>query len=295
MTDPAGELDGPNGEMTAMATSDFFGKGGTAKGLLIPFIKVDLLKKIEFSNTKLLFGDQEYGTYEYDSTAYDFVLTDPNDPANGYKFMWTFIDTTNGGSEEHTADFLFDSIEYYAGDSYQETPTNLYAALDVDGEALMYLKLEAEYSSFSDESYVPTMMDLRFEITDEEAVELGFTAHIVSDTTLELDSLRLREEDILNDTWMEYTAKSTGEDKGTFTMENQEGWFLTIETDPPVQVDEYYSSTDFIGEITKNSTHAADLDGTIWSPEDALHVSVMYITYADGTVDTMYLNEGSTK
>lgn len=292
MADPAGELDGPNGQMTAMATNDFFAKGGTTKGILLPFVKVDLLRRVSFSNTKLLFGDQPYGTYEYDAGVYDFVLTDANNPANGYKFMWTFTDTTVSPNEDHTADFLFDSLEYYSGDSYEETPTNMYAALEVDGDALMYLKLEANYTTLSDESFVPTMMDLRFEITDEEAVELGFTGHEVGDTTVLVDSLRLKEEDILNDTWMEYTAKQTGAETGTFTMENQEGWFLTIDTEAPVEVDNTYTSTGFTGEISKGGTHAADLEGTIWSPEDyTTHRSVMYITYADGTVDTMYFND----
>ncbi|MDI6699824.1 MAG: hypothetical protein QME48_01120 [bacterium] len=290
INDPTSQYNGENTTMTMAATQDFFNKGGTSKGtLLFPSLSFRNLFKPEVKTPKLLF-DFNYGTYEYDSTAYDFILTDDSSPANGYLFKWVFVDSLG---TDYNMELLFDSLQYYSGDPYQSTPTKLYVALKANSSNLMWLKINAIYTTISGydyDEYQPTSLQTHFEVSNEVAFELDYVGHESGDTIVIIDSLRAKVEDILNDDWNEYTVRMNSDTTVDFTMENKEGWFMAINAQQPVQVDSTYSKLDFTGELKYKDVHAADLSGYIWEPEDVNHLSIMVATFPDGSSDTLILN-----
>lgn len=291
ITDPTSEVEGENGTLAMGATSDFFNKGGTSKGgFSLNFLDMSNFLRPTVKSPQLLLGD-EYGTFVYDSTNYDFILTDPNTPANGYAFQWIYTDTTVVPAENHAIELLFDSITYYAGDADESTPTRLYIAMKADTAALMFLNMHATFTTLSDEGgewYSPTAVETHLEITDETALELDYVGHEDGDTTIIIDSLRTKIEDFINDEWVEYTVKMNDDETTDFTMENNEGWFMAINAEEPNEIDTIFTSIDFTGEVQKDGTHAADLTGIMTTPyETFLYRLLMYVTYPDATIDTV--------
>ena len=292
VNDPTSVVEGENGTLAMGAANDFFTKGGTSKGgFTLNFLDMSNFLRPTVKSPLLLFGDQEYGTYVYDSTYYDFVLTDPSTPANGYAFQWNYTDTTVVPFEDHTIELLFDSLLYYAADEYQETPTRLHIAMKADDATLMFLNMHATYTTLSDEYgdwFSPITLETHLEVTDESYVEVDYVGHNDGDTTVIIDSLRMKMEDLINDEWVEYTVKMNNDETTDLTMENNEGWFMAINAEEPVEIDTTYTRIDFTGEVQKDGTHAADLLGVIWEPSDYFtHKSLMYVTYTDGTADTV--------
>lgn len=290
VNNPTAQYNGENTTLTMAATQDFFNKGGTSKGtILFPSISFNRLFNPTVKAPQLLFNFN-YGTYEYDSTVYDFVLTDSANPANGYLFKWIFIDTT---MTSHNMSLLFDSLLYYSGDPNQSTPTRLYISFSGDNKNLMWLKMNAQYTTISGgdyDEYLPISLQTHLEITNEVALELDYVGHESGDTTVLVDSLRAKIEDILKDEWVEYTAKMNPDSTVKFTEETKQGWFLTLTAQQPKIVDQYYQKTDFTGELLYKDVHAADLAGYTYSPEDATHMSIMIATFPDGSADTILLN-----
>lgn len=302
VNDPTSVVEGENGTLAMGAATDFFSKGGTSKGgLSFNFVDLSNFLRPEVK-TPMLLLDTAYGTYVFDTIYdtvwgyeyYDFVLTNPNDPANGYAFQWFYTDTTVSPAEDYTMEFLFDSITYYTGDPNEETPTRLYVALNANDSPLMFLNMHSTFTTLSDEYgewYSPVALELHLEVTDESAVEVAYTGHEDGDTTIIIDSLRLKMEDIINEEWVEYTAKMNEDETTELTMETNEGWLMSIDADAPVESvenDYTYVRIDYTGEIQKDGTHAADLAGVMWEPADYFtHQSVMYVTYTDGSIDTL--------
>ncbi len=290
VNNPTAQYDGENTTLTTAASQDFFNKGGTSKGtILFPSISFNrifnpIVKAPQF------FFNFGYGTYEYDASAYDFVLTDPDNPANGYLFKWIFIDSTN---TSHNMSLLFDSLIYYSGDPNQSTPTKLYISLSGDNKDLMWLKINAQYTTISHwnyNEYTPISLQAHLEITNEVALELDYVGHESGDTTVLVDSLRTRIDDIINDDWVEYTVKMNSDSTLKFTEETKKGWFLTLTTQETEIVDQHYEKTDFTGELLYKKVHAADISGYTYNPEDATHISIMIATFPDGSADTILLN-----
>ncbi|MGE3063655.1 MAG: hypothetical protein AB7T10_08490 [bacterium] len=300
VNDPTSVIEGENGTLAMGATQDFFSKGGTSKGgISLNFLDLSNFLRPTVKTPQLLL-DTAYGTYTFDTiedpyyTYYDFVLTNPNDPANGYLFKWNYTDTTTIPSEDYLIGLRIDSLLYYAGDEYEETPTRMYIAMEANGSPLMFLNMHATYTTLSDEYgdwFSPITLETHLEVTDESAVEVDYVGHNDGDTIVIIDSLRAKMEDKINDEWVEYTVKMNDDETTDFTMENNEGWFMAINAEDPTEIDSTYTRVDFTGEVQKDGTHAADLLGVIWQPTDYYtHLSVMYVTYPDGTADTVDLN-----
>ncbi|MEO0281245.1 MAG: hypothetical protein ABIN05_02720 [candidate division WOR-3 bacterium] len=297
INDPTSQYNGENTTLSMAAANDFFNKGGTSKGtFLFPSISFRNPFRPDVKGIQLLF-DTVYGTYQYDTLIdpwgyeyYDFVLVDNSYPANGYLFKWIFIDSLG---TSYNMGFLFDSLQYYSGDPYEQTPTKMYVELSANNSRLMWMRMNAQYTTISGydyDEYQPTDLQTHFEITNEVAFELDYVGHESGDTTVIIDSLRAKIEDFVNDDWNEYTVKMNSDETTDFTMENKEGWFLVINAEKPVEVDSVYTKTDYTGELKFKGTHAADLEGYFWNPEDVNHLSIMIATYPDGSTDTIILN-----
>ena len=296
------DIEGENTELAMAAATDFFSKGGTAADYLIPFnlMNGDM-------DTKLLL-DTVYGTYEYDSTSYNFILTDDSYPTDGYLFIWSFIDTSID-NEEHSVELLFDRITYYAGDPDEETPNTVDITLSIDDTELVYITFDAEFTTETDEfgydEYVPIDLSVTWGITDEYNITIGYEGHTeddpIDDYVLVVDEANFRVEDEINDEWVEYTITSTGDETVNLVVEYDTGWKIDIDTEDPEYVDGpyggqtiEYTKIEFTGELTKDGVHAADLEGVIWDPNNLLnpaYKSYMIAVFEDGSEHQIDINQ----
>lgn len=290
-------IEGENTTLAMSAATDFFGKTGTADNYLLPF---SFLKKDR--DAKLLL-DSLYGTYEFDTTSLTWELTDDTNPANGYLYKWSFVDTSY---TSHDAELLFDSITYYSGDPDEEIPTNLYIKMSIDNDEIVHVHYDAQYTTEQDElgndDYVPTSMTVSWGIVDEYEITISYQGHTEDDSDegyiLVVDQSQLRIEDLINDEWVEYTVTSTGDETANIVVEYDTGWKFDIDTEvSETVIDENteteYEKTPFTGELTKAGTHAADLEGIIWYPNNlnnSSYHSYMTATFVDGSEETIYFD-----
>lgn len=297
-------IEGENTQLAMAAAGDFFGKGGTAADYLLPFSFID-----KDRDSKLLL-DSLYGTYELDSTTtdsiywyYEWTLTDDTYPANGYLYKWSFVDTSDN---LHDAELLFDSITYYSGDADEETPTNLYIKMSVDNNELLHIHYDATYVTEQDgsgnDNFVPESMTVSWGIVDEYEISISYQGHTEDDPddgyVLVVDQSQLRIEDQINDEWVEYTVTSNDDETGNIIVEYDTGWKFDIDTevsetviDPDTETE--YEKIPFTGELTKSGTHAADLEGIIWNPNNIYNPSYhshMTATFIDGSEETIYFD-----
>lgn len=292
------EVEGENTQLAMAAATDFFSKGGTAVDYLIPFNMLN-----GNMDTKLLL-DTVYGTYEYDTTAYDFVLVDGSTPTDGYKFIWTFVDSL--GTSYDVA-LTFDQITYYAGDPDEETPTNLHIGMSIDDVELVYIDYSATYTteqdSFGTDEYVPITMSVTWGVTDEYNITIAYEGHTEDDTDgyiLVVDEASFRVEDEINDEWVEYTVTSTSDETVNLVVEYSEGWKFDIDTEAPVEFNATYNGepvvytrVDFTGELTKSGVHAADIEGIMYDTDpyyDMNYQSYMTLIYPDGSEEDIDIN-----
>lgn len=282
-SDPASKVDGENGEMSMAAANDFFTKGGTARtGFLLPFTYLE-------PSSKSLLPYDEFGTYEYDDSLYDWVLVE-NTPTDGYLFTWEFEDSLG---DLHDASFLFDDISYYSGDPDEETPTSLAITLAVDGDDITMFEMTADYETISDpdwgDEYVPVELSVTWTIIDENAITVGYEGHLDADDEMQIDAMHIRFEDFINDVWEDYVVEQLTEETFRWTMENNEEWKVILENEVPteVTVDEIVIEVvDLTGEIQKYGKHAADLEGTSYMPEMYPdYISYLNAIFPDGTVE----------
>lgn len=289
------EVEGENTQLAMAAANDFFSKGGTAADYLIPFnmLNGDM-------DTKLLL-DTAYGTYQYDTTAYDFVLVDGSTPTDGYKFIWTFVDSL--GTSYDVA-LTMDDITYYSGDPDEHTPTNLHIGMSIDDVELVYIDYSATYTTEQDSLYVPITMSVTWGVTDEYNITISYNGHTEDDPDegyiLVIDDASFRVEDEINDEWVEYTVTSTSDQTVNLIVEYSEGWKFDIDTEAPVEFNATYNGepvvytrVDFTGELTKSGVHAADIEGIIYdtgSYYDPNYQSYMTLIYPDGSEDDIDIN-----
>lgn len=283
MSDPTSKIDGENGQLSMAAANDFFTKGGTARtGFLLPFSYLE-------PTDKSLLPYDEYGTYEYNDSLYDWELVS-NTPSDGYLFQWEFEDSVG---DLHDAAFLFDNITYYSGDPDEETPTSLDITLEVDGNDVTIFEMTATYETVTDpdwgDEYVPTDLSVTWTIVDENAITVGYEGHLDADDYVQIDVLHMRFDDYINDVWEDHEVEQLTEETVRWTMENSDEWTVILENDPATYffVDDIeVEEMDVTGEILRYGKHAADLEGTFYSPEIYPdYVSELNAIFPDGTVE----------
>jgi hypothetical protein len=236
--------------------------------------------------------DSIYGTWDYRDIQ-GWVHVDPNDPANAVLFTWEYYDTND---VEHDAELLIDSLEFYGG-AADTLPTKIWIGLNLDGSDIAWLKFGAHYISEEEADSV----SLIYRIINLFEMGISITTLVDVDTTLDMDSaaadfvgtVRLWAENLVTDYHrVDFSVTRYSNDSGRLLLEDSRGWDMVINVSEDLSTDPEYERRDVDGEITKNGNHAASIEGIIWDPEDATHVSQVIIIFSDDTEgDYTYLGD----
>jgi hypothetical protein len=235
--------------------------------------------------------DSLYGTWDFVDIN-GWVHINRNNPANAILFKWDYLDTAQG---VHAAELLIDSLEFY-----QDTlPTDVWIGIKIDDEPtwLAWLKFEATYTSLEQASAV----SLVYEIVGYYQVGVSVTAPIELDTAFNIDStdfvgtVHLWVIDRTSrDYRVDLTVTRNADDSGVLVLEDSNGWEMDVDVSAVVETVGECERRNASGEITRNGTHAADIDGEIWNPEDNTHHTAITVTFSDGSENSLlaYLSEG---
>ncbi len=223
---------------------------------------------------------EEYGTYEWNDTL-GWVLTDSTYPTDGYLFKWTFTDSAN---VQHNAELLVDSVEIFVTMYGDSLPARVHSSLKVDNQELAWMHYDASYTTEG----IPQTLNFKAELVN--IIQVGLSAQ-VSSITLEQIPVATVTAWIIDYTQNNYRMdfKFTGNTDNTMNLEwwDSDGWKLTMDFSAPVVVTESNyvgKKIEVTGEITHKNVHAADVEGTLWDPDqEPDHVSEIYVVWPDGT------------
>ncbi len=227
--------------------------------------------------------DSLYGTWDLDTTVPEWVHVDPNNPANAILFTWPYVDSAG---YVHDARLRIDSLEFYGGVT-DTLPTKVWIGVGLDGFNLAWLKFGAHYIS-EDEADSVTLI---YRIIN--FYEMGASVTTAVDVMTEIDStyidsvdfvgtVRLWAENLVTGYGVDFTVTRYANDSGRLTLGDSNGWDLVMDVSAP-DATSYpgYERRVVDGEITHDGEHAASIEGVLWDPEDATHVSRVIIIFSD--------------
>jgi hypothetical protein len=187
-----------------------------------------------------------------------------------------------GGIEDLYA-LLIDSIEFYVIGS-DTLPKKVHIALYLDNSKIADSSINLQYNTNEQITYLKVV----FTVTNE--FQIGVEAkNLQYDQNGSLIALQLhlwiidyKHNNFRRDITL--TVRSDG--SGSIVYTDSEDWKLVMNVSAATQVVENsitYEKRTVTGEITKDGRHAADIRGTIWSPEDENHQTEIYVIFSDGS------------
>jgi len=225
--------------------------------------------------------EEVYGTWEYRN--FEWVRVDSTYPENGILWRWPFLDSAG---DAHTAEFLLDSLTFVYIDT-DTIPTRIYASLDIDNEQVLW---GSYHGTFNDNGNL-TDGDARVDIVGivqygGEASDLVYNDPENPDEATSGNIHFWAIDHTQGDYRVDLYITFNEDESGNIRLTDSDGWEIDVDVSAPVEVVEdsvTYTRVDLTGEITKNGRHAADIEGTIWDPEDDDHESVIYVVFSDGS------------
>lgn len=227
--------------------------------------------------------DTLYGTWRYDTLSEKWDFVSPGNPANAILLEWVYLDTNEVA---HDAAMRFDSLEFYQDSLPTDVWVGVGIKIDDDVTWLAWLKLEVEYTSFEEASEV----SLIYEIVGYLQVGVSVSTPIEMDTTFDIDSTDFDGtvhlwviDKTSNNYRVDLTITVNDGESGNLVLEDSDGWKMDLDVSEDISSETGYEERTISGEITKDGDHAADIDGTIWDPDDDEHSSEITIVFSDDT------------
>jgi hypothetical protein len=233
--------------------------------------------------------DSIYGTWNYQN--FNWVHTDPADPADAILFTWIYTDTAD---YNHDARLRVDSLEFYE----DTLPTKIWVGLGLDGFELAWLKFAANYISEEEADSVTLIYHIVnfFEMGASVATLVDVDPAIDStylDSTDFVGTVHLWADNLVTNYGVDFTVTRYANDSGRLTLEDSNGWDLIMDVSAP-DATSYpgYERRVVEGAITRHGEHAASIEGILWDPEDTEHTSMVIVIFSDDTEgDYTYLGE----
>jgi len=262
------------------ALNDLFSKDPPL-GMKLKGVPMFGIKNIGSLSSSLSFAkgiEDNYGTWQFDIGS-GWTRTDSTYPSDGFLFKWAFLDSA---AQAHAAEFLVDSLLFtYPGTD--TIPTRIHASLKIDDSVVLWGTYHGTFNGNGN----PTDFDAIIELVNivqygVEGSNFAYNDPANPDQPTS-GTIHFWAIDYTQGNYrIDITITFNNDQSGTIVVTDSNGWEIVVNVAAPVMIGNYIK-TDITGEITRDGRHAADIEGTIWNPEDATHKSVIYVIFSDGT------------
>lgn len=253
--------------------------------LPLPFVGlVQKLSHLGIRSKKAL-PDSAWGVYQYDY-AYDVWNHISKTPQDTVILLWV---TNNKQDSLVVSNLKFAN----APNDTVITSCNFNLFVDSNEEAHLY------FSSTVNDSAFATAMHVELELINIVRYTLDANAasgHNLADSVF-YGTITATATNLINNNNFSISLTHNTDESGSVNVTWNKGsdeWAINVNLSVPQTVGTYQKYT-VSGEIKKNNTHAASIEGVIWDPEDASHRSYINIIYPDGSTGSLYVGSTSAK